>query len=1378
MTRIFIFISIVFLVFQANSQDIPQLNFTRFDSRNKLPSDEFNMIYQDQNDVMWFGNNTGLLQFDGYDFITPSWLLDSPYSNIQFNDMIADSEGNFYMGTQNGLLFYSPTSGKLKMILPSEYLKNVNENNNISVVAYDTSGKIWFGTASGVYCYWMNQDSISSYPIVDGSWKGRANVLSIEVSKKNEVWIGIWGRGMARFNEQKKQFDCVYYNQRSIAENVRVIKEDKDGLLWVGSWKNGLIILDVSNPVKPKLIRQFTHIQKDQNSIAGDIILDLDFDQQNRAWIGSPYGLSILTSKLSEPAHFVNYQQNAEQSTIANNEISAVMRDRSGVIWLATGGGGINKVAIQSKEIEYFNIPNVDPLVKSQSVYSFTIDHKNRLLVGVKGLGFGVFDLKTKKYSLYNTIPEYKNLEKIILNTARCFAWDNDSNLWIGARYKGIIKLNPRTGEYINLSDFEEDIRFPVREVFSMRFDKNGRLWVATNNGLFRISAGNSGKFNDLKIKGYWHKNTDPGTLAENALSDVLIDDDGFAWVSTFNSGINKSRKSVFDSDQINFDLLDLAQEPESGLGTDKIMCLFKDRSGKIWIGTVGKGLKFWDPAKKKFEQAVSYNSKDGMIVYSITEDQGNNLWITTNKGISRIRANNDQYEIDQFSFDDGLQGNVFIKGAAFLDSKSNLYVGGHNGFNRLNLDQIRIDDFVPKVLITSVKVDDHQVNVSLNTQSLPLVLKHTDKYLTVSFSSLDFFNPDQNKYAYMLEGFDRTWQYTNSNARSATFGNLSPGNYKFMLKGTNSRGKWNEEPAVFFIEVKTAPYKTWWAILAYVLFVGGLIYLYMSLRIKNIQIQKSLELENIKRTKQENITQFKLQFFTNISHELLTPLSILKILSERINESAGQKLTDYNAILERNVSRLHALINQILQFRKAETGNMKINVQELDVVPVIKSIYSNYNLLAEKKNIVFQLEQPNELIGWLDIEKIEIVLNNLISNAFKYSPDNGTIDLKVFETKDAELSWVNISVTDTGIGISKEDLANIFDRFYRIGKISVNQSGIGIGLALTKNLVTLHGGSILVESEPGKGTCFMIRIPISSGYYQKEIVQQLDPMIDSEKIIAGETTTVLLSETLPAEKMDKVLLLVENEEDYRMLLKEKLESYIRVIACSNGQEALEVAKDTQIDIVVSDLNMPVMNGNDFCRAIKSDINTSHIPFILITAFPDEKERYESYESGADSFLNKPLNISILVARMKSLLKKREEIQQKFTMGAFLEPKNIATSSLDEKIIEKAKSVIEANISNPDFSVKTLCDELGMTNSTLYRKMKGILNMMPNEFIRNIRLRRAAQLLEDPAFDIAEAAYSIGFNDPSYFSACFKKQYGVTPSAYQKGKRSKEDSNE
>lgn len=1368
-------LAVIFLILcmpRAWSQEMAGLNFTRFDSKGKLPSDEFLTVYQDRNDGLWFGNHTGLLQYDGYDFKTPSWLAGSRYSNTAIRQMCSDPAGILYMATDHGLLMADPSRGTLKMVKPPAYLGEASEE-PIQSVAYQHPGKIWIGTASRIVCYWPLKDSLSAYPVVEQQQEVKTSIQSICVSPQNEVWIGTWGNGLARWNEPKQQFEGVGVDKKRIAPNIRVVKADRWGRIWAGSWKDGLFVLDISKREEVKIVRHFIHDASDATSIAGDIVLDLDFDTQDRAWIGTPYGLSILAGDPAGQPRFINYQQDARQTTIANNAISAVLRDRSGNMWLATDGGGINKVAPQRKEIERYAIPNVDPLVKSQSVNSFTVDRKNRLLVGVKGLGFGVYDLKTRKFTLFSEVAEYKKLEAVMLNTARCFAWDQDSSLWIGTRYKGIIKLDTGTGEFIHLSNLTTDQRFPALEVFAMHTDRGGKLWVATNNGLFGIGKGSSGKFDDLVISRYSHQGHSSESLSENPLSDVLTDDEGYLWVSTFNNGINRSRGKALESETLGFEHFDALKNPESGLGTNKILCIFKSRKGKIWVGTAGKGLKYWNREANRFEQSVLHHLNEGIIVYAIREDKWNNLWITTNKGISRVRGNENEYEVDQFSFDDGLQGNVFIKGAAFIDSADHLYVGGHNGFNRINLEQVKIDQFIPKVLITSVKVDDKTVNTPFNSPDQPLVMTHTDQYFTISFSSLDFSNPDQNKYAYMLEGFDRKWQYANSNARSATFGNLSPGRYQFMLKGTNSRGKWNPEPTVFYIQVKTAPYKTGWAISGYILLAGGLIYLFISLRIKNIQIQKSLELENIERAKLENLTHFKLQFFTNISHELLTPLSILKILSERWDEGTVKKQQDFKGILERNVSRLHGLITQILQFRKAETGNMKISPVEVNIVSVIQSICSDYLLLAEKKNIGFHLEQPDELSCFLDTEKLDMMLNNLISNAFKYTSEGGSIGVRVLAFEKKGLNWIRMEVSDNGIGISGEDQATVFDRFYRIGRMNVSQTGIGIGLALTKNLVTLHGGTIGVESELGKGTTFNIELPVSADFYRQSAAAFADPMIDPEKIIPGENMHESLIELAPAEKMDKVVLLVENEDDYRILLKEKLEKTVRVIACSNGQEALEIASDQPIDLIISDLNMPVMNGNEFCKVIKSNINTSHIPFILVTAFPDEKERSLGYESGVDSYLNKPLNINVLMSRMKSLLKQREEIQQKFTMGAFLEPKNIATTSLDEKIIEKAKNVIEANISNPDFSVKTLCDELGMTNSTLYRKMKGILNVMPNEFIRNIRLRRAAQLLEDPALDIAEAAYSIGFNDPSYFSACFKKQYNVTPSAYQKGKRSK-----
>jgi DNA-binding response OmpR family regulator len=537
------------------------------------------------------------------------------------------------------------------------------------------------------------------------------------------------------------------------------------------------------------------------------------------------------------------------------------------------------------------------------------------------------------------------------------------------------------------------------------------------------------------------------------------------------------------------------------------------------------------------------------------------------------------------------------------------------------------------------------------------------------------------------------------------------------------------------------------------------------------MQAKQELKLEHIERTKSEKLNKFKLQFFTNLSHELLTPLSILLILSEKWSKHGKIPSENIPGIFERNVNKLHQHIKQMLQFRKAESGNMKLNIRKDNLSLVINEVIENYLLIAAEKNISLNMDVPPELIAYFDSEKINICLSNLLSNAFKYTRKGGSICLKVKRFTRENYSWIKISVLDTGVGIPKENLENIFNRFYRLPTNHTHfEDGIGIGLALTKNLVDLQGGFIRVDSIYGEGSTFTMELPVSLSYFRTNPLVGVSQLMDEAKICNEmQEREIPEPENLSIDRNSrKTILIVEDNEDFLTLVMMYLKKYYKVITCKNGKDALRIANNHELDMIVSDLMIPKMNGYELCKAVKSTINTSHIPFIIVTARTDDHERLLGYESGVDSYLTKPVNMAVLVSRIESLLKNSEKVHSDFNTGAFLEPNKIEITSIDEDILSRAKETVEKFISDPEFTVKVLCDELAMSNSMLYRKIKGILNITPNDFIKNIRLKRAAQLLEDKNIHISEVAYQTGFNDLSYFGVCFKKLYGVTPTVYQK----------
>lgn len=1344
-----IFSLILFL--EASSQDYTSLQFSAITSNDGLPSIECNFVYQDIDEFLWIGTNEGLYRFDGYSLKGFDLLVNYPSKNLQFVNCAEDKDGNMAFGTSNGIIVYSRTTNEITVIKPWERLQSTIINNKFPSITYDQKGRLWFGNSEGLFLFDAVADTLIPF-------SQEISVKDIVYSKNGDIWIAIGLRGLAKVNAKDSTLNHFKLFNNDFKKGIYSLFEGSDNILWAGTWDNGLYAFDISQPDQPVIKKSFRHSPDNPNTISGDIIFDMATDNYGNLWVGSPYGLSIMQDPLSEDVSVFNYKYSKGHNSLTNNEIRSIIKDRTGVMWMATEGGGVNKVDIHKNKFKPYAITEVDPQKKSQTIQAFTFDRENELLIGVKSLGFGSYDIEQELFVHFEDIPQYAPLKDIKINTVKNFTWDSDSSLWLGTRYKGLIKYDVETKDYLRLKNLKGNRKLRAKEIFSVKDGLNNDLWVVANSGLYKILPGTTKAFDDFSVEKI-------PLLEGKYISDIAFDKSGRLWIATYKGDLLKSQEPVNNYEKdIPFVYVNKAQ---TGAGIS-INALFFDSADNLWLGSGGDGLKILDQVSGKF---ICHKKKmEGVIIYDITEDAKGNILATSNNGLVHLKKEKKSYEISLLTARNGLQSNVFIKGALFHDQEKHLFIGGHNGFNYFNPLLLKQDTIAPNMVFTDLKTSKKRFNPNAFNKENPFIINYDDNLFTISFSSLDLRDPDYIKYAYKLEGLDEDWQSVTANSRTATYVNLKPGNYTFKLLSTNAMGKWNEEAATLPIKVRTAPYLTWWAYSIYVTLISGIILILFLMYKKQMQAKQELKLEHMERTKSEKLNKFKLQFFTNLSHELLTPLSILLILSERWSKHGKIPMENIPKIFERNVNKLHHHIKQMLQFRKAESGNMKLDIREDDLSPVVNEIVENYLLIAAEKNISFDSEIPDKLTGYYDKEKINISLNNLLSNAFKYTGKGGYINLKVSSFTREDHRWVEITVTDSGIGIPRENLENIFNRFYRLPSSHTHfEDGIGIGLALTKNLVDLHGGFIKVDSVAGKGTTFSIELPISLSYFNANTSECCE-LIDEAKIDYGpEERKIPEVANLKIERnFRKTILIVEDNDDFLTLVMMFLNRYYRIITCKNGEDALTIANNQEIDLIVSDLMIPKMDGHALCQAIKSTVNTSHIPFIILTARTNDHERLLGYESGVDSYLTKPVNMAVLISRIDSLLKKREVVHSDFNKGAFLEPEKIVTTSIDENILLRAKETVEDHISDPEFTVKVLCDQLAMSNSMLYRKIKGILDITPNDFIKNIRLRRAAQLMEDKNIHISEVAYQTGFNDLSYFGVCFKKQYGVTPTVYQK----------
>jgi signal transduction histidine kinase/DNA-binding response OmpR family regulator len=759
-----------------------------------------------------------------------------------------------------------------------------------------------------------------------------------------------------------------------------------------------------------------------------------------------------------------------------------------------------------------------------------------------------------------------------------------------------------------------------------------------------------------------------------------------------------------------------------------------------------------------------------GDAVFDIIEEAGS-LWLTTSNGLVRLsRRGENDFQTEVFNSDDGLQGNVFIDGAAYKSPDGRIFAGGYYGFNAFRPGELSGNKYIPPVVITDIRVSNEAVPV-YHSIDKGLVLKHNQNNLGVEFAALSFSQPKKNNYAYMLEGLDKDWTRLSSESRIAYFSHIPPGSYILRLKASNSSDAWNEVPVSMAIRVKPHPAWSWWAIMIYsALLVTILIAIYYFL-INNIKIKQAYEIEKIERKREENVNQFKFRFFTNISHELLTPLSVLSFSVEdliaRRSDDKGQL-----GVMQSNVNRVMHLISQLLDFRKVESGSMKPAVTPGRIDTFIEQICDSLKPLEGKKNISVILSGKIEQALFFDHDKLDKIICNLLANAFRYTPENGRILVNYDLFQKDGLNWLKLEVTDSGKGIEQENLEHVFDRFYQVKSVTGRTFGAGIGLALVKNLVENLKGDISVRNEENMGAKFTVSLPVSPEAYLPDEVGYEEIGYQSGNLLFSHPDFLMPEaeehQDTAEHDRSKSILIVEDNADFRRLLRKHLSNFYHTYEADNGEVAWEICLNKQPDLVISDMMMPVMNGIELCKKIKNNVETSHQIVILITARTDEETRYESYLANADSYISKPVDLRTLDIRIESLLGQREKLIRRYSHDSAEAPAAADYSPIDEKFLTQVRTIIENKLMNTELNVLALSKEIGMSSSNLYRKITSLTGMSPVEFIRYIRLQAAAGIMVKEGANVSEAASRSGFNDLSYFCKSFKKQFGVSPKQYQK----------
>ncbi|WP_166461169.1 hybrid sensor histidine kinase/response regulator [Flavicella sediminum] len=1332
------------------------LSFKNFTTKDGLTQSSIVSITQDSKGYLWFGTRDGLNKFDGTRFINYRHNSEdsTSISHSWVTCIFEDNDKNIWIGTKNGLNLFKPEQNNFLQIKTNSNGISVSDN-QIWDITQTNKNRIYVSSKKGITDI-NYKKNISTYIKNDSTnlnSPSHNNTRCFLNTNDGYLWICTIEK-IDRVHLATNTWEHYEYpkntNKAAHISNTPVLFQDSRGTIWLG-YENGIAFLPAhTTQFEDFLFKNEKKIKTGVRSIAED--------SNHNLWIGTYSGLQILNTKHQIFKKFTHNENNPK--SLSQNSIYKIIKDSKGDMWIGTWAGGINYFDHSYDNFKQISSGASPNMLNYKVVSSILETKENNFWIGTEGGGLNYFNKKTEQFTYYTHDP--KDAKSISSNNIKSMVLDQNENLWIGTHDGGLNFLNTKKKPYVfeKLNKKQANgIELKNYRIISLLEDIDHNIWIGTeNNGAITYNTSTK-EFTRLESEIKFHN------CLQQANNPEIIFTGGSGGLSKVNIRTKKTE--------------DLHIIKSKGY-KPRINCVFEENDNTIWTGTEGQGLFEFNP---KTKESKKYGIAEGLlneVIYAILPDDDNNIWVSTNNGISRLNLLTKK--IKNFDESDGLQGNEFNYGAAHKNDNGILMFGGTNGLNYFNPRSIIENTFVPKVNISAIKVNNKPYLNSIdNIQEIKL--KHDQNDFSINFTALSYSQANKNQYAYQLVGFDKNWNYV-ENKKEANYTNLDEGTYLFKVKASNSDGLWNEKGKSISIIILPAPWKTWWAYSIYIFVCLLISYFIRSFALTRIKEKNELKQEKLDKEKLEEVNQMKLKLFTNISHDFRTPLTlIIGPLQRMMKEKKGNSfIQSQHQIMNRNANMLLDLINQILDFRKSESGKLVLYASKSDLISFIKSVKTAFNDLANHKNVEYIFESNFESLDvWFDKIKMKKIIFNLLSNAFKYNQDNSKISLKITNSK---ASFVTIEVVNFGEVIPKETLNYVFDRFYRFDQEGI-QAGTGIGLALTKSLVELHKGEISVTSSIEKGTCFKVSIPLGDEHLDedqkitenqefKEEIDSTQPFYLEKDISIADTKETELQEK---ENHTPTLLIVEDNEDVRNFIKGIFTKKYLVLEAENGKIAVDIAHKKQVDLIISDVMMPEMNGFELCEHIKTNITTSHIPVILLTAKTAEAHQKTGYTIGADAYITKPFDDAILEIRVDNLLKTRKSLISKFKKDIILEPKELTFTSADEQFLEQAIKIIEENISDPEFNVNYFTNKMNMSRSVLYRKLKAITDQSITEFIRTIKLKKAGQLIAQTQMNISEIAYEVGFNDLKYFRKCFKTLFKVLPSDYRiQNSQTKDDS--
>ncbi|WEK17729.1 MAG: two-component regulator propeller domain-containing protein [Candidatus Pedobacter colombiensis] len=1308
--------------------------------------------------------------------------VDKGLSQSTVFSIVQDTLGFMWMATQDGLNRYDGES--FTVYRPSKSDKTSLQSNYIRSIYLDDKGLLWVGGNQGVSRYDYATNSFENYqlPRKSGEWY----ISSIVQDAGKLIWASssageIFYLDQASAQFKQINFDTSVYNIKSVTrlallKNTLLVGTDVglfkmnlatkklmainlgvnrprineffiDGQwLLIGTEGHGLIKYNINTGVTSN----YRHSPSNPAGLADNDVRGISKDVKGNIWLGTFKGLSILDAK---DGTFQNYYHQASiPYTISQNSVRCVYRDNQDGMWMGTFYGGINYYHHNDIKFNLLNQNTGTLSLNDQVVNVIKQDHKGDFWIGTndKGLNYWNRNAGTIKYYTYKESGQ----GALSSNNIKAIAFDQNGKLLVGTHNEGLNYFDPATGKsrvYRHSSTDPKSITGDM--VYALLKDHKGRMWVGTRSGLDEFNVADQ-SFN------HFYMDKAGKRLTSDEVTYLLEDSKGRIWIGTTN-GVN-----IFYPDNLLFDTF-----PGTLLSNDVVSCIVEDNKNRIWIGT-RDGLNLFDEKTRSF---VTFNTRKDFLkgtIYGILVDDEGYLWISTNKGL--VKFHPDTRKLQVFDNKDGLQNNQFNLYAFCKAADGMMLFGGINGISYFYPKALKQDLLKLKVTFTGLEVfnktvvpdDGSNILDQHIDQAEKLTFKHEYKQFTIFFNAFNYISPSKTKYEYKLEGFNSDWQITEGTSK-ASYTNLQPGKYVFQVRAIGPSG---ESSAVKRLVIVISPpwwNSNWFYLLMIILAAaaGYMVYRVVSERIRTLH---QLKLERMEREKVDYINQMKMEFFTNVSHEFRTPLTlILAPLEEIMSKPVTDKpLRKHHELMMHNAKRLYHLVDQLFEFKKTELGTKKLKVNKADMVSFIHEVYGSFTTLSEKNKIKYTFRSTEARLSfYFDKDAIEKIMFNLLSNAFKYTPEGGSINIE-FAKKNGDAV---IKVSDTGIGIAEQHRDRIFDRFYQVDGREMNL-GSGVGLAFTKRLVELHHGTITVDSVAGKGSVFIVVIPLADELYEADEHNEVPRYeLSVENVIHSqvvENEELVQIETEGAELEKEKLLVIDDNPEIVGYLKNYFNKIYEVSVAYDGKEALALLEEESVDLIICDVMMPELDGIHFCKRIKQNIQTCHIPVILLTAKIETNQQIKGLEVGADDYVTKPFSIALLEAKLQNISRSRKRLKEYYSSSKEIVPENIAFNTLDEDFLRAAIAIIESHITESDFSVDKFSREIGMSRSNLYLKLKAITGESATDFIKRIRFKKAVELMESRQYTIAQVAYMSGFNSPSYFSTAFKQYYDCMPTEY------------